>query len=375
MTPSNLGVVIFFAREKNMNRRAFIASTGVAILGLRNCPNARADEPTPIQSLNELLESVRKKHDLPGFAAAAVRDGKLVARGVAGIREIGKPGAIEIDDRFGIGSCTKRMTSFLIMRLVDAGKLKFESTLAAALPDIQMRDAYRPVTLAQLLTFRGGIQPYEQIGPRITPVLFEKGTVPEVRAKFISQVLNEEPIGKVGEMRYSNASYILVGEAAQRLCKQPFESLMAEHVFKPLGMSRSGFGRPRNADRPSEPWQHVQRPNGYQPIPVRDSTIEGVMAAPGGVHCSIGDFAKFAACMLATARGQFTLLKPATVEQVKKLLRQEGFGGGDDFGGTQWLHAGMRIAPGKKLAIVTAVNGGDAEDACIEAFDEIEKRL
>jgi CubicO group peptidase (beta-lactamase class C family) len=323
-----------------------------------------------------LVATVVKDHKLPGMAAMAVRDGRVVAQGVAGVREVGKPDAIQLEDRFGIGSCTKRMTVFLAMRLVDAGKLKFDTTVADALPDVKMRDEYRKVTIAQLLTFTGGIQPYTQIGPRLTPILFEKGPAAERLAHFVEHVLNEEPINAVGTERYSNASYILAGFMAARLCKTPFESLMTDYVFKPLGMTRSGFGRPRNAERPTEPWQHTRASSGYKPIPANEPLPEAILAAAGGVHCPIGEFARFATYMLAASQGQYTLLKAATVEQAKKALgREELGGGGEDFGGTQWLHAGMQVSPRKKLAIVVAVNGGDAEDACHAVFEAIAKSV
>src|SRR5207249_1320620 len=118
---------------------------------------------------------------------------QIVAQGVAGVRELGKEDKIALQDRFPIGSCTKRMTGLVIGRLVDAGTLSFNLTLADALPDIPMRDEYRKVTLAQLLNFTGGIQPYTRIGPRITPALFQiKGTPVERREKFVKHLLQEE---------------------------------------------------------------------------------------------------------------------------------------------------------------------------------------
>jgi CubicO group peptidase (beta-lactamase class C family) len=359
-----------------MNRRTFLHCSGLAAVALADRATAWADDRKEPKNISDLLATVVKDHKLPGIAAIAVRDGQVIAQGVAGLREIGKPDVIQLEDRFAIGSCTKRMTVLLMMRLVDAGKLKFETTVAESLPDVKTRDEYRKVTLAQLLTFTGGIQPYEQIGPRRTPILFEKGTVAERLPRFVGHVLNEEPINAVGTERYSNASYILAGYMAERLCKAPFSTLMGDYVFKPLDMIRSGFGRPRTADRPNEPWQHTRGNDGYKPIPVMDALPEAIMGAPGGVHCSIGDFAKFAAYMLAAAQGQYTLLKPATVEHAKKVLGREQLGGGgEDFGGTQWLTAGMQVSPRKKLAIVVAVNGGDAEDACHAVFEGIGRRV
>lgn len=350
-----------------MNRRTFFGCT--LAIGVGSRAIARADNPPNPIDIGAEMEAVRKKHDLPGMAVAVVRDGRVVAQGVAGVRELGKPDPIRINDRFSIGSCAKRMTVLLAIRLVDAGKLKFEANLGDLLPGVKMREEYRPVTLAQLLSFTGGIQPYEQIGPRITPILFEPGSAKEARGKFVEHVLNEEPIGKIGAFRYSNASYVVAGAVAERAGGARFETLMAEYVFQPLGMAHSAFGRPRTAERPAEPWQHARRGDRYQPIPVRDMPAERVMAAPGGVHCTIGDFAKFAAYKLAAARGKYALIQPATAELAVKALGRERFGDGDDFGGTPWLHAGLRVNSQANTAVVVAINAGDSEDACTQAFD------
>src|SRR5262249_4155832 len=147
-------------------------------------------------------------------------------------REVGKADKVALDDRFMIGSCTKRMTVLLAARLTDAGKLSFETTLAEALPDVPMRDAYRPVTVAQLLDFTGGIRPYTQISPRLTPVLFQEGTVAERRARFVKHLLQEEPVAKPGERsEYSNASYALVAVVAARRTGRDYAALMDEYVF------------------------------------------------------------------------------------------------------------------------------------------------
>jgi CubicO group peptidase (beta-lactamase class C family) len=213
------------------------------------------------------------------------------------------------------------MTALLVARLVDAGKLTFETTLADALPDVPMRDAYRPVTVAQLLTFTGGIQPYTRIGPRLTPVLFEKGTAPERRKRFIEHLLQEEPVVKPGTAaEYSNASYALVAFVASRRTGRDYRALMEEYVFRPLGMTRAGLGRPRSKERPNEPWLHLKEDRGYVPEPDVDRPPEAVFEAAGGVHCSIRDFARFAAYELAAARGKDPLLKPPTARRSQELV-------------------------------------------------------
>ncbi|RTZ93567.1 MAG: hypothetical protein DSY92_00130, partial [Planctomycetota bacterium] len=64
------------------------------------------------------LEKIRAASDLPGMACMAVRNGKLVGFGVAGVRSVRTKEKIEIDDPFHMGSCTKAMTSTLAAVLI-----------------------------------------------------------------------------------------------------------------------------------------------------------------------------------------------------------------------------------------------------------------
>lgn len=361
-----------------MNRRIFLHSTVLTLssLSLSRLTQTQGDEPIKVQDLNEVLESIRKQHQLPALAAAAIRGDQLVAEGAVGVRQTGKEDKVTLDDRFMLGSCTKDMTVLLICSLIDAGKLDVNLTLNDALPGMKMRDEYRSVTLAQLLTFKGGIQPYTQIGPKITPILFEPGATSERLPKFIEHVLNETPIAKPGTaMRYSNASYILAAYVAAKKNQSDYQSLMAEHVFKPLKMTTAGFGFPRSKTRPNEPAFHVMREKAYQAMPDMERPPEVIMAPAGGCHCSIRDFSRFAAYRLAAAQGKDTLLKPETVKRVREMLGQEFPGGGESFGGTPWLHAGCQVSPSSNLAVVVTTNCGAGDEVCEQAFTAARKKL
>jgi CubicO group peptidase (beta-lactamase class C family) len=361
-----------------MHRREFLRATGLAALTVcaPSIESVRGDDQARLQDISDSLEALRERYHLPALAAAAVRGAQLVAAGAVGIRQVGKPDKVTLDDRFLIGSCTKDMTRLMICCLVDREELDFGMMLGDALPGIKMRDEYRRVTLAQLLTFKGGIRPYTQIGPKLTPILFEQGDAAERRARFVEHVLNEDPIVKPGTtMRYSNASYILAAFVAAQKTRVSYEMLVAKHVFQPLGMPSAGFGHPRTKERPNEPAFHVKRGPAYVPIPEREHPPEAILAPAGGCHCSIRDFAKLAAHQLAAAQGKDPLLKPATSRRVREALAREAPGGGVSFGGTQWLHAGYQVAPRKDFAVVAATNCGAGDEACEAVFKTVRERL
>ena len=361
-----------------MNRRSFLSRAGLAFLAAsgRFAPAALADDDDA-EGLGDLLAAVRPDHRLPGIAAAVVRGDRVVAEAVAGVRRVGAKDRVAPDDRFLIGSCTKRMTAAMICRVIDAGHLAFDTTLADALPDVPMRADYRAVTIAQLLGFTGGIRPYTQVGPKLTPILFQlKGTPAEQREAFVKHVLNEEPVARPGAERvYSNASFAVAVFAAARRTGRTWEAMMTDEVFKPLKLTHAGFGRPRTPGRPDEPSAHRKGADGYEPEPEdgRAADPAAAMAGPGGVHCSIRDFATFAAYELAAARGKDRLLEPATSERLRELSRGEMVEGRPVRGGTPWVTAGYVLWPGADAAAAVAVNGGSAFDACKAVFAWVER--
>jgi CubicO group peptidase (beta-lactamase class C family) len=278
-----------------------------------------------------------------------------------------------------------------------------------------MRGDYRNVTVTQLLTFTGGFQPYMQV-----PNKFQlKGSPAEEREQFIEHLLQEEPVVKPGTERvYSNASYALVAFVAEQRTGKSWETLMQSEVFKPLGMTTAGFGRPRSKDRPNEPTMHINDGDGYKPEDDERANAMRPVAPAGDVHCSIRDFAKFASYELNAAQGNDALLGPATAQRWQELSRRPGPAGGEGKGGKTkkgkreneepksakpvsgerppgqqveaggntksdgWSFSGGSPAvctgcilwPSINLATVVAINGGFARDAVQAAFEAIKER-
>jgi len=295
------------------------------------------------------------------------------------------------------------MTAAMVARVIDSGKLSFETTVVEALPGVPMRDDYRAVTVMQLLQFSGGIQPYLTFNPAQNAILRSfKGSAVEKRGQFVKHVLSEEPVVKPGsERRYSNASYAVVAYVAEQRTGKSWEELMQFEVFQPLGMSTAGFGRPRSKERPNEPTLHRKADTGFEPEPDDRENVMAVFAPAGDVHCSIRDFAKFASYELSAANGSNTLLKPDTAKQLKemsqsggplvypKMIKTKGGGGkvvgekigekkgppppgkagNSFFGGSDYVSAGCILWPEENLAAVAAVNAGSANEAIRAAHE------
>jgi len=269
----------------------------------------------PPKDVSALLAPIIQKHNVPGMAAAVVRNGETVALGAAGVRTRGKPDKIAATDRFHIGSDTKAITAMLCGILVDEGKLKWDQTLGQTFPELKktIHAQYQAVTLEQLLTHRGGAPGQLEKDELWGKLWQHKGTPTSARRLLLQGVTSKPPEATPGEKYiYSNAGFSIAGHMAEKVTGKSWEDLTREKIFRPLGMTTAGFGAPGTPAKNDQPRGHKADGSPVEPGPAADNPV--AIGPAGIVHCSIGDWAKFAAASLPSAKTK--LVKPETLEKL-----------------------------------------------------------
>ena len=110
--------------HRNEPRQRRYATAAVAMVASITAAQAQSNDAT------KELEAIREKHKLPAIAAAAMKDGKLVAIGATGLRRVGGTERVTAEDKWHIGSCTKSMTARVFAFL--AGSLPCNTALLAS---------------------------------------------------------------------------------------------------------------------------------------------------------------------------------------------------------------------------------------------------
>jgi len=337
--------------------------------------------------LRATLEPFREKHRFPALAAAVILHGKTAAWGVTGVRKFGTDVRAGRDDQFHIGSCTKAMTATLIAILVEKGRLRWDTTLAEAFPELEedMQPAYKPVTVTHLLAHRAGLAKRSwPKGKSFLAMHRLPGSPRAQRYAFAKMRLQEAPDAEPGtKFIYANAGYGIAGAVAERVMDAEWEDLMRQEIFDPLGMTTAGFGAMGTPGKIDQPWQH-KLVNGkcraIGPGPLSDNPA---VIGPGGtMHCSIADWAKFVAAHLDRGRGPGSLLKLNSLQ----VLHTPPLGGGYALGwgvterkwanGKVLTHSGCNtmnyavvwMAPLRDFAVLVATNqaGGKTAKGCDE---------
>jgi CubicO group peptidase (beta-lactamase class C family) len=333
------------------------------------------------QNIGDLLESLRREHKLPAMAAAAVLHDRVIAAEAVGIRKSGGSEHVTMSDKFHIGSCTKSMTALLAALLVKEGKLTWQTTIAEVFPELQvtMHKDFQTVTLELLLANRAGI-PTDLDRDNLWGRIWQSNasTTPvEQRYFLVKEVTKYKPEAKPGTSYiYSNAGFATAGAMMEKTMGKPWEELMKAYIFDPLKMSSAGFGAPASPGKTDQPWGHMLVDGKL--IPVDPASGPGkppgdnppAIGPAGTVHCSISDFARYAAChvrgsndgALGLSKAEFQKLHhplPGQDYALGWLITQRSWGGG-----TVMTHAGsntmfftvMWLAPTKSFAVVVASN-------------------
>jgi CubicO group peptidase (beta-lactamase class C family) len=351
-------------------------------------PLLHSKEP---EDISPHLKTIIENSEVPALAAAAVLDGNIVSIGAAGVRKKGDPIPVTTEDKFHIGSCTKSMTATLGAMLIEDGKLQWNTKISEVFPDLDIHEDYKNITFDQLVTNTAGVP--GDIQPDLWSALWKRqGSERAQRLQLVKGILREPPAYKPGsDQIYSNAGFAIAGAMLEEIMDSPYEELLAERLFNPLGMSSAGFRAPASNAYVDQPYGHTKTffmVNPIDPEPKGDNPP--AIAPAGAVHCSVSDFAKYALFHLGKADGD--ILTKESLERLHQSINDSDYGRGwvvtsrSWAGGKALTHAGSNtmfyaviwIAPERDFAAVAMCNYGDKEGftKCDEAISYlIEKHL
>ena len=276
-------------------------------------------QPAPLAGFDDSVAKAVQEWGATGLAVAVVKDGDVLFSKGYGVRELGKPGAVDAQTLFAIGSTTKAMTAALVGMLVDEKKLAWDDPVTKHLPWFQVSDPYltREITVRDLLTHRAGLgnADYLWYGQptdareilrrvRLLPVAYS------LRSSFI----------------YQNVMYAAAGAVIEAVTGQSWAEAMRARIFEPLGMRDTIATAATLSKQPNVAVPHDLVDGKVRPI--ENATVDSVAPA-GSVWSSVTDMAKWSAMLLngGKASGR-TILAPQTVEELFKpqaLVTSAGF--------------------------------------------------
>ncbi len=195
------------------------------LLSAAVCAAQQAGAPVPMNSATESrlekdIPDLMEKAGVPGLSVAIIRGGKTVWTESFGVRSAATKTPVMSDTMFNVGSLSKPVFAYGVLKLVDAGKLKLDEPLAPYLP----------------AEFTAGDPRFKQITARL--VLSHRTGFPNWPGDGKPLVIHFNP----GErFSYSGSGMVLLQKAVEKITGKPLNDYLQEAVFGPLGMKHSSY--------------------------------------------------------------------------------------------------------------------------------------
>jgi len=272
------------------------------------------------------------------------------------------------DTVFQIGSISKVFTATLVMRLVEEGLLDLDVPVITYVPDLPLADATArtSVTLRHLFSHGAGFE-----GDRF----IDYGRGDDALARSIAGFHTLQQWTAPGELYfYCNAGFYLAGRVIERVCGAPFERVMRERLFEPLGLRSAVFFAEEAITLPHAVGHRLPSREAGHTIAQGYSLPRNVNAA-GGIVTSTRDLLRFARMHIDDGGIDGTrLIPPQSARAMRSPHMDAGPGRGwygigwsindyDEFrivghgGATGGFRAQLTVVPERSFAIAILTNG------------------
>ncbi|MFQ6310002.1 serine hydrolase [Lysobacter capsici] len=243
--------------------------------------------PEQLQDFDAYVDAVRKQFDVPGIAVAIVKDGRIVLERGYGLRELGKPEAVDAHTLFAIASNTKAFTSASLSMLADEGKLSLDDRVIDQLPWFRMSDPYvtREMRVRDLLAHRSGL------GLGAGDLLYWPGT--DYSNEEVARRLAEVPLsgGFRGQYAYDNILYGVAQLVIEKASGQSYREFLTQRIFKPLGMDETRYNS--DALRAGDNVASGHAKADFKDLQAAPRMTWSNVAGAGGLYSSVHDMSKW----------------------------------------------------------------------------------
>ncbi len=327
-----------------------------------------------LPQLQRLAEAARQRTGIPGMAIAVVYQDEVIYLEGFGVREEGKPDAVDPDTVFQLASLSKPIAATVVAALVGNGVVGWDDPIIRHDPDFEMYDAWvtRQVTLRDLLAHRSGLP--DHAGDALEDIGYE-------RIQILYRLRYQKPDSSFrSRFAYTNFGFTEAAVAAAMASGKSWEDVSAALLYRPLGMHRTSSRFADFSAAANRAAGHVQVAGKWVAKYTRDADAQ---APAGGASSSARDMAMWLRLQLAggTFRGkQVVAAEPLDETHRPQIVRtppknpavdHAGFYGlgwnldTDAEGRIYWGHSGgfalgaatsVSLLPAERLGIVALTN-------------------
>ena len=189
------------------------------------------DLPAISEELEKSVVAAMKRTGTPGVAIALVKDDRVVFAKAFGFSNLEAQTPMTTDTLCRSGPITSLFTAAALVMLQEQGKLRLDQPLGRYVtglsPKLSMLNAH------QLLSHTAGIK---EEHPSYS--LLDHSAL----GRTVRSWKNDYYLSPPGQIySHSNPGYVLAGLLIEEVSKEPFEKVLTDLLFGPLGMKRTTF--------------------------------------------------------------------------------------------------------------------------------------
>jgi len=312
--------------------------------------------------VNQWLTKTLETGGYPSLSVALVRGGETVHVDAVGLADRESNRAATPDTIYRIGSVTKVFTATLLGSLSDDGIVALDDPVGKYLPakltGPTALDRKPAITLKHLACHTSGLPRLPgNLSPKQTPLGADPYAGYTVSQLYggLSNMQLPSPTG--AKASYSNLGTALLGHALERATDKPYESLVADRIVSPLGMTDTGIHLDES--------KLSRIATGYNPDDGSKQAVEwdlGCLAAAGALLSTAPDLAKFVAMQIRAYEADAVL--PVKAQTLRELHARQPAKPKDELPhGIGWIHAEH-----PRLGDIVWHNGGVAGGVAYIAF-------
>jgi CubicO group peptidase (beta-lactamase class C family) len=326
----------------------------------------QGDYTATLDYIGTLIRYEMARNDVVGAAIALVDDQRVVWAEGFGHADLESGQLAATDMPFRLGSIAKVMTASLAMQMAERGELNLDAPFADQMPGFSVRsrfDGNRPITPRNIMSHHSGLPSNHlagMLGVLPSPIA---SLVPALRDEYVAY-----PPDYV--FSYSNLGVTLLGAALEARQGQPFDMLVRDRLFAPLGMRHA-----RISGMPV--YKEYRRGDAVASLALRD-------LPSGGLVASADDLSRFMRMLFGG--GQLDGVRVLNEDSLTEMWRVQNADNALDFGlkvGLGWMlsgfdipgagliashggtlldsHSMMIVLPEHKLGVVVMANSGEAQ--------------
>ncbi|GMV97643.1 MAG: hypothetical protein AMXMBFR83_19990 [Phycisphaerae bacterium] len=186
------------------------------------CASASAARPWLPDRLDVLVPELMARHKVPGVSIVGIEDRRISWERQYGARSAEGGAPVDSQTVFEAASMTKLPFTCVVLKLVEEGKLDLDRPLADYLdqPYMPYEPRHRLITARMVLAHHSGMPNWRKGGWRAggpIELIADPGT----------------------KYTYSGEGYLYLQRVVEHVTGTPFERLMKERLFDPLGLTLS----------------------------------------------------------------------------------------------------------------------------------------